>query len=286
MAIDLITLEVLRNKFDVIADEMEITLLKSAYSSIVKEGLDASAALFTTGGETIAQAASIPIHLGSLVPAVKRILEEFPPDSMSEGDVYIMNDPYDGGSHLPDIVIVGPIIYQGATVALSTSMAHNQDVGGKMPGSVPTDATEIFQEGLRLPPLKFYQAGEPNHTLHAILRKNVRIPDILMGDLHGQVAAGNVGKQRFIELLDAYGADTVSAAIAELMDRAEAMTREKLSAIPDGAYTFADYLDNDGIDLDQRVTIQVTVTIDGSNVHCDFTGSAIRTIAGGLLRGD
>ncbi len=274
MAIDLITLEVLRNKFDVIADEMEITLLKSAYSSIVKEGLDASAALFTPGGETIAQAASIPIHLGSLVPAVERILEEFPPECASEGDVYIMNDPYDGGSHLPDIVIAAPIIYQGATVALSTTMTHNQDVGGKTPGSVPTDATEIFQEGLRLPPLKFYEAGEPNHTLHAILRKNVRIPDILMGDLHGQVAAGNVGKQRFIELLDAYGADSVSAYIAELMDRAEAMTREKLSAIPDGAYTFADYLDNDGIDLDKRVTIQATVTINGSDVYCDFTGSS------------
>ena len=274
MATDLITLEVLRNKFDVIADEMEITLLKSAYSSIVKEGLDASAALFTSRGETIAQAASIPIHLGSLVPAVARILEEFPPETMLDGDVYIMNDPYDGGSHLPDIVIVVPIIYQGATVALSTTMTHNQDVGGKTPGSVPTDATEIFQEGLRLPPLKFYDRGEPNHTLHAILRKNVRIPDILMGDLHGQVAAGNVGRQRFIELLAAYGTDTVLAAIAELMDRAEAMTREKLSAIPDGVYTFTDYLDNDGIDLDQRVTIQATVTIKGSDVYCDFTGSS------------
>lgn len=274
MAIDLITLEVLRNKFDVIADEMEITLLKSAYSSIVKEGLDASAALFTTDGDTIAQAASIPIHLGSLVPAVKRILEEFPPESMLEGDVYIMNDPYDGGSHLPDIVIAAPIIYQGAAVALSTTMTHNQDVGGKTPGSVPTDATEIFQEGLRLPPLKFYEAGEPNHTLHAILLKNVRIPDILMGDLHGQVAACNVGKQRLTELLAAYGVDCVLATIRELMDRAEAMTREKLSAIPDGTYSFADYLDNDGIDLDQRITLQATVTINGSDVLCDFSGSS------------
>ncbi len=148
---DLITLEVLRNKFDVIADEMEMALLKSAYSSIVKEGMDASAALFTIGGETIAQAASIPIHLGSLVPAVQRILQAFPAPTMAEGDVYIMNDPYDGGSHLPDIVIVVPILYQGHTVALSTTMTHNQDVGGKTPGSVPTDATEIFQEGLRLP---------------------------------------------------------------------------------------------------------------------------------------
>jgi N-methylhydantoinase B len=274
MAIDLITLEVLRNKFDVIADEMEIALLKSAYSSIVKEGMDASAALFTTHGETIAQAASIPIHLGSLVPAVQRIIAEFPVDTMADGDVYIMNDPYDGGSHLPDIVIVVPIIYQGTTVALSTTMTHNQDVGGKTPGSVPTDATEIFQEGLRLPPLKFYERGEPNRTLHAILQKNVRIPDILMGDLHGQVAAGNVGKQRFCELLRDYGTETVLQTIAELMDRAEAMTREKLSAIPDGSYTFTDYLDNDGIDLDQRVTIQATVTIQGSDVYCDFTGSS------------
>jgi N-methylhydantoinase B len=274
MATDLITLEVLRNKFNVIADEMEITLLKSAYSSIVKEGLDASAALFTIGGETIAQAAAIPIHLGSLVPAVQRILQAFPPETMAPGDVYIMNDPYDGGSHLPDIVIVVPITYQGATVALSTTMTHNQDVGGKTPGSVPTDATEIFQEGLRLPPLKFYERGEPNHTLHAILQKNVRIPDILLGDLHGQVAAGNIGKQRFIELLEEYGSDTVLSVIAELMDRAEAMTREKLSAIPDGSYTFADYLDNDGIDLDRRVTIQATVTIKGSDVYCDFTGTS------------
>ena len=274
MGMDLITLEVLRNKFDVIADEMEITLLKSVYSSIVKEGMDASAALFTTGGETIAQAASIPIHLGSLVPAVQRILQEFPAEAMAEGDVYIMNDPYDGGSHLPDIVIVVPILYQGRPVGLSTTMSHNQDVGGKTPGSVPTDATEIFQEGLRLPPLKFYERGVPNHTLHAILQKNVRIPDVLMGDLHGQVAAGNVGKQRFIALLETYGVEVVLGAIEELMDRAETMTRARLHEIPDGSYTFTDYLDNDGVDLDRRIPIQATVTIKGSDMYCDFTGTS------------
>jgi N-methylhydantoinase B/oxoprolinase/acetone carboxylase alpha subunit len=210
MDMDLIILEVLRHKFGVIADEMEIALLKSAYSSIVKEGMDASAAPFTTGGETIAQAASIPIHLGSLVPD-------------------------DGGSHLPDIVIVVPILYQGRTVALSTTISHKQDVGGKTPGSVPTDATDIFQEGLRLPPLKFYERGVPNHTLHAILQKNVRIPDIVMGDLHGQVAAGHVGQQRFLELLETYGVSVVIEAIRELMDRAEVLTRARLSELPDGS---------------------------------------------------
>jgi N-methylhydantoinase B len=274
MGMDLITLEVLRHKFDVIADEMEIALLKSAYSSIVKEGMDASSALFTIGGETIAQAASIPIHLGSLVPAVQRILYEFPAQTMAEGDVYIMNDPYDGGSHLPDIVIVVPIRYQGRTVALSTTMSHNQDIGGKTPGSVPTDATEIFQEGLRLPPLKFYERGVPNHTLHAILQKNVRIPDIVMGDLHGQIAAGHVGQQRFIELLETYGVSAVMEAIQELMDRAEAMTRARLSEIPDGSYACIDYLDNDGVDLDRRIAIQATVTIKGSEMYCDFTGTS------------
>ncbi|GIX49629.1 MAG: N-methylhydantoinase B [Candidatus Tectimicrobiota bacterium] len=274
MALDPITLEVLRNKFDVIADEMEIALLRSAYSSIVKEGMDASAALFTLQGETIAQAASIPIHLGCLVPAVQRLLQAFPPESMQAGDAYIMNDPYDGGSHLPDVVIVVPIFYRGRPVALSATMAHHQDIGGKTPGSVPTDATEIFQEGLRLPPLKFYEAGRPNATLHALLRANVRIPDIVLGDLHGQLAAGHVGQQRFGELLEAYGVETVLAAIKELMDRAEAMTRERLAAIPDGTYTFADYLDNDGIDLAQRITIRATVTVQGSDIFFDFTGTS------------
>ncbi len=273
-AIDPVTLEVLRNKLDVIADEMEIALLRSAYSPIVKEGMDASAALFTVEGETIAQAAAIPIHLGCLVPAVRRILEAFPAERMAAGDAYIMNDPYDGGTHLPDIVVVQPIVHAGRTIALSATMAHNQDVGGKSPGSVPTDATEIFQEGISIPPLRFYEAGRPNDTLHALLRRNVRIPDVLMGDLHGQIAAGNVGSHRFLELVAEYGAGTVLGAVEQLMDHAEAMTRKRIAEIPDGAYSFADYLDNDGIELDRRITIAATVVVKGSDIHFDFTGTS------------
>lgn len=279
--IDPITLEVLRNKFDVVADEMEIALLRSAYSPIVKEGMDASAALFTVGGETIAQAAAIPIHLGCLVPAVRRILEVFPAREMVAGDAYIMNDPYDGGTHLPDIVIVQPIIHEGRTIALAATMAHNQDVGGKSPGSVPTDATEIFQEGIAIPPLKLYEAGRLNETLHALLRRNVRIPDVLMGDLHGQIAAGHVGGQRVLELVAEYGTETVLLAVGELMDHAEAMTRRRIAEIPDGAYSFADYLDNDGIDLDTPITIAATVTVTGSEIHFDFTGTS-REVRGPL----
>ncbi len=274
MGLDVVTLEVLRNKFDVIADEMELALLRASFSPIVKEGYDASAALFTTDGQVIAQAAAIPIHLGCLIPTVQRIVEVFPVETMAEGDAYIMNDPYDGGTHLPDTTIVQPIIFQGRTRALAATMTHNQDVGGKAPGSIPTDATEIFQEGICIPPLHFYERGRPNETLHALLRKNVRLPEVLMGDLHGQIAAGHVGIRRFVELLSEYGLDVALGAVNELMDRAEAATRERVSAMPDGSYTFTDYLDNDGVVLERPIAIKVTVHISGSDVTFDFTGSS------------
>jgi N-methylhydantoinase B len=277
MGLDPITLEVLRNKFDVIADEMELALLRSSFSPIVKEGLDASAALFTVEGEVVAQAAAIPIHLGCLVPTVQRIIQAFPIAAMEEGDAYIMNDPYDGGTHLPDTTIVQPILFQGRTVALAASMTHNQDIGGKSPGSVPTDSTDIFQEGLCIPPLKFYERGKPNQTLHDVMKKNVRLPDVFMGDLHGQIAANTVGIQRFNAVLEEYGLETVRQAIAELMDRAEAMTRAGISKIPDGSYTFTDFLDNDGVVLDKPVKIQARVTVKGEEIHFDLTGSSPQT---------
>ena len=174
---DAITVEVIRNKLDGIANEMESSLLRSSFSPIVKEGLDASASLFTMNGETLAQAIAIPIHLGTLIPVVAAVLETFPPETMAKGDIYIMNDPYLGGTHLPDIALVMPVFHDGRAIALSAAMTHHQDVGGMSPGSVPTHATEIFQEGLRIPPLKFHDQGVANDTLVAMLRLNVRIPD-------------------------------------------------------------------------------------------------------------
>lgn len=274
MPIDPITLEVIRNRLDSIAEEMEITLLKSSYSSIVKEGLDASSALFTPEGECIAQATSIPVHLGTLIPAVRSILTTFSPAEIRAGDIYIMNDPYSGGTHLPDIVIVVPILHQGTVVALGCTMAHHQEIGGKTPGSVPTDATEIFQEGLVIPPLRFYREGKPDESLHQLLRRNVRIPDVVFGDLRAQIAAGQVARRRVEALINDYGVGVVSEAMNTLLDRAEQMTRAKLSSIPDGSYSFFDYLDNDGIDLERRIKIQATITIRGSDFHVDFTGTS------------
>jgi N-methylhydantoinase B len=271
--IDPITLEVIRNKFDDIADEMEMTLLKSSHSTIVKEALDASAALFDARGQQIAQATAAPIHLGMIIPAVQRFVELFPPETMNEGDAYILNDPFDGGTHLPDLVVTVPVIVDGETVALATAITHHQEIGGRSPGGAPMDAIEIFQEGLRIPPLKLYDRGVANETFMAMLAKNVRIPETVIGDLHGQLAACNVGRRGVLALVDRYGKDALGRSMDALLDQAERLTRAAIEAIPDGTYHFVDYLDNDGINLDRRIRIEVTVTIDGSDFIVDLTGS-------------
>src|SRR5499426_2505211 len=272
-AIDPVLLEVLRNRLEAIADEMELTLLKSAASPIVKEGLDASAALFNVHGETIAQAAAIPIHLGALQCAAQRIVRAFPPERMRDGDAFLLNDPYDGGTHLPDITLAVPVFSEGRAVALACTMCHHQDVGGRTPGSVPTDATELYQEGLIIPPTRLFRAGELDENLFALIKRNVRLPDVFTGDLMAQVAAGKLGGTRLRELFAAHGTDSVLAYIDELLTRAETLTRRQVESIPDGEYRFADYLDNDGVDLDRRVTIAVTVRVHGSSMTFDFTGT-------------
>lgn len=273
MTIDPILLEVLRNRLDAIADEMELTLLKSAASPIVKEGLDASAALFNVHGETVAQAAAIPIHLGALQFAAQRIVRAFPPEKMEDGDAFLLNDPYDGGTHLPDITLAVPVFVEGRAVALACTMCHHQDVGGRTPGSVPTDATELYQEGLIIPPTRLFRAGVLDENLLALLTRNVRLPDVFTGDLMAQVAAGRLGGLRLRELFAAHGATSVLGYIEELLARGERLTRAQIEAIPDGDYAFADYLDDDGVDIGKRVKIAVTLRVSGSSMTFDFTGT-------------
>src|SRR5499426_2818386 len=272
-AIDPVLLEVLRNRLEAIADEMELTLLKSAASPIVKEGLDASAALFNVDGETIAQAAAIPIHRGALQCAAQRIVRAFPPGRMRDGDAFLLNDPYDGGTHLPDMTLALPVFSEGRAVALACTMCHHQDVGGRTPGSVPTDATELYQEGIIIPPTQLFRAGELDENLVELLRRNVRLPDIFTGDLMAQVAAGRLGGARLRELFGAHGTESVLAYIDELLSRAETLTRRQVESTPDGEYRFEDYLDNDGVDLDRRVKIEVTVRVHSSSMTFDFTGT-------------
>jgi len=273
MSVDPITLEVVRNKLEDIADEMEITLLKSSHSTVVKEALDASAAIFDASGNQIAQAIASPIHLGMILPAVSRIVELFPPETMREGDVYVLNDPFDGGTHLPDVVMTVPIVVDDETIGLAVAITHHQEMGGRSAGSTPMDASEIFQEGLRIPPLKLFDQGEPNETLFAMLERNVRIPETVRGDLDGQLASCATGVRGVHLLVEHYGADVLRECMAELLDRAEMMTRAEIERIPDGVYRFVDFLDNDGFDLERRIRIEVSITIDGSDFTVDLTGS-------------
>jgi N-methylhydantoinase B len=272
--LDPITVEVVRHKLEGIANEMQQTLLRSSFSPIVKEGLDASSSLFTIRGETLAQATAIPIHLATLIPIIRKMLEVFPPATMKPGDVYCMNDPYLGGTHLPDVALVQPVFFNDRPIAISATMTHHQDMGGMSPGSIPTTATEIFQEGLRLPPLKFRDAGRYNETLVAIIRQNVRIPDAVMGDLNAQLAACNVGARRIAALAGELGENHALAIFDELLDRSEMLTRAALRTIPAGTYRYVDFSDNDGIDLDNPLRFEVAVTVKDGSFHCDFSGSS------------
>ncbi len=273
-ALDPITVEVVRHKLEGIANEMQSTLLRSSFSPIVKEGLDASASLFTPDGTTLAQSCSIPIHLATLIPAVAEVLKSYPLDSMAEGDAYILNDPYVGGTHLPDIAVIMPVFHQGKAIALSGAMTHHQDIGGMSAGSVPTNATEIYQEGLRIPPLKLREAGVFNDTLVRLLRQNVRIPDTVMGDLSAQVAACTVASRRLGEVAERYGDNQLAAIFDELLLRSETMTRKALLAIPEGVYRSVDYLDNDGIDLKTPIRIEVAAIVKDGTITFDFEGTS------------
>lgn len=274
---DPITLEVVRNKVDGIANEMQSTLLRSSFSTVVKEGLDASASIFTLSGETLAQAIAIPIHLATLIPIVETMLKTFPLEEMKPNDLYIMNDPYLGGTHLPDIAIVMPIFHKQKPIAISAAMTHHQDVGGMSPGSVPPNATEIYQEGIRIPPLKLRDGDVFNDALIQMLKLNVRVPQIFMGDIGAQISACTVGARRIVELGERYGHAETIEIFKELLNRSEKMTRKALQAIPDGIYRYVDYLDNDGVELEKSVKIEVAVTIKGSELHCDFEGTDPQT---------
>jgi N-methylhydantoinase B len=276
--IDPITLEVIYNRLNAIADEMENVVLRSSYSVIIKEVGDASSAIFTIDGEAIAHAIALPLHLGVMGAVVRSLLDAFPPEAMEDDDVYVMNDPYLGGTHLPDLVIAMPVIHDGRPVALTAVLAHHGDMGGLVPGSMPATATEIFQEGLIIPPLKLRSAGVENETLLRMIERNVRLPTEVLGDIHGQIGAATAGRDRLLHLFDEYGQDVVLEHMRELLDRAEMMTRNEIAKIPDGTHSFEDYLDHDGVDIGKRLLpVRATVTIVGDRIHVDMTGTNPQT---------
>lgn len=258
--------------FASVADEMGVTLGRTAHSPNIKERKDYSCAVFDPGGRLVAQADHMPVHLGAMPTAVAAALPLAP---FAPGDVVILNDPYLGGTHLPDITMVSPVFVSSddpEPIGFVSSRAHQADVGGMSPGSMPL-AEELIQEGIVIPPIKLYEGGALNKGVLDLLLRNMRAPDERRGDLDAQIAAQRTGEGRLREIAARYGAARANALMSDLMDYAERMTRAAIAAMPDGEYEFEDVLDDDGITEDS-VPIRVKVTIASDSVHCDFTGSS------------
>ncbi len=272
--IDPVTLEVLRGQLDAAAEEMQLTILKSSYSSIVTESLDATSALFDREGRTVAQAVAIPIHLGVLAELGRRFAKAYPEGKARPGDVYAINDPYAGGTHLPDLGVAAPVFHEDALVGYVVTMTHHQDVGGSVPGSTAIKVHDHFAEGLRIPMVRLVAEGRRDDDLLRLMMANSRTPDNMRGDLNAQIAACSTGVRRFGEIYQRWGAETVDNAIDALLAYAERLTRLEIEKIPDGRYEFTDYLDDDGSGADAPpIPFHCEMTVRGSDIHFDFTGT-------------
>lgn len=273
MNVDPITFAVIKSGLDSIADDMAYTVVRIARSEIVKDVMDFSAAICAADGQMVAQAKTIAQHLGAIPQAMEAVLAKYG-DDLHDGDVVIMNDPYHGGMHLPDIFMFVPLFYEHRRRAFAVVICHHTDVGGRVPGSNASDSTEIYQEGLRLPPLKLYQRGKLNETLETLIKINVRVPDRVWGDLSAQYAAAQVGKRGLDRLFQRYGADEVEAYMQELLDYAERLTRAEIRQWPKGTYRFTDHIDNDGFS-DKPIPISVAITVrEDGTLLVDYTGSS------------
>lgn len=271
--IDPIRLEVMKNAFDAIADEMALMLMRAAYSPIVRDSMDYSTAICDAQGQTLAQGVTTPMHLGSFYDAMQHLREQFH-GNIHPGDVFIGNDPYAAaGQHLPDIYIVEPIFFRDRLVAWTTTLAHHADVGGIVPGSNALGAVEIYQEGLRLPFLKLYDRGEVNSAIWEILSLNVRVPEMVQGDLRAQMAACTAGRKSFGELVDRYGIDEVLACADALHDYAERLGRAEIREMQNGTYHFTDHIDGLG-ETPEPIVIQIALTIHDDRISVDFEGSS------------
>lgn len=288
MNADPIKLELYKNMLTSVAEEMGVTLQRTAFSPNIKERLDFSCAVFDSAGQMVAQAAHIPAHLGSMPLSVLAAIEH---TEMAPGDMIALNDPYRGGTHLPDITLVAPVFSAAqesarletastrridnaanAPIFFVANRAHHADVGGMTPGSMPL-ATSVIQEGIRIPPVKLIRGGELDTDLWELILANVRTPTERRGDMEAQLAANRIGERRLREMVAKYGTQEIEAYMQELCAYASRMVRAFLQEIPDGRYVYADFLDNDGI-TDEPVEIRVAIDIKAATAVVDFTGTA------------
>ncbi|SDJ73489.1 N-methylhydantoinase B [Halovenus aranensis] len=267
--LDPVSLEVFRNKLESIAEEMGQVLIQSAYSPNIKERQDCSTALFDADGRMVAQAEHIPVHLGAMPDAVEVVTRRDP----APGDAYVLNDPFEGGTHLPDVTVVSALGADGTVLGYAVTRAHHADVGGMIPGSMPAGATEIYQEGLRLPCVPLRSDGELNEDILSVILANVRNRTERQADLRAQLAAHDRAETRLEDIRDEHGRHDIERAFDSIIDYSRERVTEQLTAFPDGSYRATDVLEGDGV-TERDIPIEVTVTVDGADVHVDFTGSA------------
>ena len=274
MQINPILLEVFKNRFASIAEEMGVTLTHTAFSPNIKERRDLSCAVFDENGDMIAQAAHIPVHLGSMPLSVKSAMAAMAEDGgFAPGDMAMLNDPFKGGTHLPDITIVAPVFAPGADAPafFVANRAHHADVGGMAAGSMPLSSS-LFQEGLIIPPVRIVRQGETNRELMRLILNNVRTPQEREGDFAAQFMANVTGVRRMTECVDKYGLDTCTDYARALMDYSERITRKAIEAIPDGEYAYEDFLDDDGMGTTD-IPVRLTMAVAGNSARLDFTKS-------------
>lgn len=272
-ALDPITHEVVRCALVAVAEQMAATIWRTSYSTVIREMLDYSTALFDPAGRIMAQSCRIPIHLNSMSRALRTTLDErFPLETWAPGDIVLLNDPYRGGQHLPDLMTFLPVYAGDHLLAICGTLGHHLDIGGMRPGSYAGEATEIFQEGLRLPPVKLAEGGRMSRTVLDILEANIRQPDKTLGDLRAQTAALEVGREALLEIVGRYGVPTVRACMAEAMASSERRMRAGLAAMPGGTYRFEWFVDDDGVEP-EPIAIRAAVTLGGGEATVDFTGT-------------
>jgi N-methylhydantoinase B len=265
--------ELFRNALLSVADEMALTVHRTTYSAVLRDNLDYSTGFFDPQGRMIAQGFSLPAHLGSMPTALGAVLTRFGGD-IRPGDVYALNDPFQGGMHLPDIFIFKPIFVGGELMAFAGTISHHTDVGGRVAGSNAPDSIEIYQEGVRIPPMRIFDSGKRNETFFELLLTNVRVPDMVGGDLRAQLAACHVAEKAFVEMCGSYGVAKVRRLVDAMLDHSERLARAEIARLPDGTFAFEDYLDDDGIDVGKPILLKVTVTKKGDGILFDWTGSS------------
>jgi N-methylhydantoinase B len=274
---DAVTLQVMVGALRAACDEMGAVLIRSAHSANIKERRDCSTGLFDADGQMVMQAEHIPVHLGAMPAAVASVLGE----DHEPGDAWILNDPFRGGTHLPDITVISPVFAGDELLGFAASRAHHADVGGRVPGSMPADSTSLEDEGVVIPPSRIVRGGEANAELLADLLTQMRNPRERSADLRAQLAAGAAGATRFAELVDRFGLDTVREGMSETLDYAERRTRARIAEMADGEYSARDWLEPAGSDPEGSdpsgaiaIELRLTATVAGDEITLDFTGSA------------